>query len=290
VFGIARHKVADYFRRAGREGPVSTPLDETVPAESAPLSARELLRWAEQELPEAEHAENTLQWMMREAAGDKLESIAQEERVPAPRVRQRVARMRRHFRERWALAAAVVAVVVVGAAGIAVLELRPEPIDIVRETPSAEPGPQERASELRRLALEDCAAGKWQLCLDRLDQAAAVDPAGDSAVPIREARQRAVAGLAAPVVPSAAPTPTGSAQPTPAPTQSELNVPSEVPAPTKVAPKTKAFDSKVDSAKPRPPQKARSKGEEQSQGRPKAEKQKAAPARKKKAPDFGFAK
>ena len=259
VFGIARHKVADYFRRSGREGPTSTPLDETVPADSAPLSARDLLRWAEQELPDGDHAESTLKWMMREAAGDKLESIAEEEQVPAPRVRQRVARLRRHFRERWALAAAVVAVVVVGAAGVALLELRPEPVDIVREMPSVEPTPLQRANELRRLAFDHCDAGRWQRCLDDLDQAAAVDPAGDRAEPVRAARQRAAAGLAPSAVPTTEPTPSAapsdSVRPAPVPTWSDSKGEEYTPPPTRVGPdKASDFDPDLDG--PAPPDNA----------------------------------
>jgi hypothetical protein len=39
--------------------------------------------------------------MLREGEGEKLESIAESEQIPAPRVRKRVSRLRRHLRAQW---------------------------------------------------------------------------------------------------------------------------------------------------------------------------------------------
>src|SRR5687768_12840012 len=148
VFGIARNKVVDYYRRHHREAPQEPALADEIAAESAPLSARELLHWAEKELPEAGGAENTLEWMLREGAGEKLEEIASEEQLPAPRVRQRVARLRRHFRERWAAAVAAVAVLTLLLLGTAIWWRRHTdqiaPNDIERE-PAPGPTPEQRA-------------------------------------------------------------------------------------------------------------------------------------------------
>jgi hypothetical protein len=47
--------------------------------------------------------------MLREGEGEKLESIAESEALPAPRVRQRVTRLRRHLRTRWAAEIAALA-------------------------------------------------------------------------------------------------------------------------------------------------------------------------------------
>src|SRR5262249_32012458 len=114
VYGILRNKVANHYRTKRREVPLG-PEGELAPADSAPRSARELLPWAETELPPGEGADRTLDWLLEEADGEKLENIARAERVPATRVRQRVARLRRHFRERWAAQlAGIIATIVVG--------------------------------------------------------------------------------------------------------------------------------------------------------------------------------
>jgi len=99
VFGVARNKVFDHFRRQKRQ---AEGLDESETAgPEAPLSERDILRWAEGELPDSE-SKHTLEWMLREGDGEKLEHIARDAKLPAPRVRQRVSRLRRLLRERWA--------------------------------------------------------------------------------------------------------------------------------------------------------------------------------------------
>ena len=202
VFGIAKNKIVDVHRKGGRELPKEGVGDEAS-AESAPMSARDLLRWAETELPEAEGAQSTLEWMLREGDGEKLEHIAEEAQVPAPRVRQRVSRMRKYFRSRWAAQlAAAATLAIVGLAIWTWLASRdkPKPEEIAREVP-----PDERARELRRIALERCQARDFAPCLEGLDRAKAIDPVGDEALAIQEARAAAARGQAP--APSAAPAP-----------------------------------------------------------------------------------
>lgn len=197
VHGIAKNKIADVFRKRGREPiPESDPGRE-VAAESAPISAKDLLQWADQELPEGEQAERTLEWMLREGDGEKLETIAREENVPAPRLRQRVSRMRKHFRSRWAAQSAALVAVLVVFGGLLWFASRGATPDtpIVREPPE-QPSPEDRARELRRFALEDCASERWQKCLDGLDEAKRLDPVGDEASAIGDARRAARRGLA----------------------------------------------------------------------------------------------
>ncbi len=209
VLGIARHKCADFYRRRHREVPVEGAGENEIAGDAAPASTRDLLRWAEEELPEGEPAERTLEWMLREADGDKLEHIAEEEAVPAPRVRQRVTRLRRHFRERWAAqVAALVAAVTLLVVGFALYRLvrgvEPGPTTIAKEPPRLE---LERARELRQEGLRRCDEGDWRPCLDRLDEAARLDPAGNVGGDVQRARARAEAELerAVPPPPSAAP-------------------------------------------------------------------------------------
>jgi RNA polymerase sigma factor (sigma-70 family) len=106
IWGVARHKVVDFHRRARREE-MGDPPEVFVDAE--PHSDRDLLRWAAEELPPGTDAERTLEWMLREGEGEKLEAIAESEALPAPRVRQRVTRLRRHLRTRWAAELAALA-------------------------------------------------------------------------------------------------------------------------------------------------------------------------------------
>jgi RNA polymerase sigma factor (sigma-70 family) len=123
VYGICRHKVIDWFRRAKREVPRDLESGEegapVAAAESAPQSAMDLLRWAKKELPAGEENEKTLEWMLREGEGEKLETIAAEANVPAPRVRQRVSRLRRYYKARWAAQTAALAALLLIALAIA---------------------------------------------------------------------------------------------------------------------------------------------------------------------------
>jgi RNA polymerase sigma factor (sigma-70 family) len=114
LFGVARNKIADFYRRNRREQP--SEIDDREAPSSGRASAKDLLEWAEGELPPGSDAQRTFEWMLREGEGEKLESIAEAEKVPAPRVRKRVSRMREHFRARWAAYAAALA-----AAGIAII-------------------------------------------------------------------------------------------------------------------------------------------------------------------------
>ncbi len=232
VFGVLRHKIADTHRRGRREG------DELpdVPADSAPHDARDLLSWAERELPGGAHDPETLEWLLREGDGEKLESIANSAQQPAPRVRQRVARLRQHFRARWAAQLAAAALVVGVALALGWLGLRPREAEIVREVPRD--AGHDRAVELRREALRACERGEWDACLRGLDDARERDPAGEDADEVRAARARAAAARTAPSASVDAPVPAPSAPPrAPAPTRA----PSPTSAPTELAPLTKAL-------------------------------------------------
>lgn len=249
VHGVARHKIADYYRRSRREEPVEPADVEATAAQPPAEEPHELLRWAENELPPGDDGKKTLQWMLREGDGEKLEAIAAEERVPAPRVRQRVSRLRRHFRSRWAAqlaaVAAVLAVIV-----LAVLWVRRAPAPVA---PRPEPSlsPERRGVELRRLALESCAAGDWTRCLEGLDAAKGLDPAGDQGESVTRARKAAQDALTPPP-PTTAPVPPRAVKPSadlrapdpssgPAVTKEkgsapELSVPPKAPLPPKATP------------------------------------------------------
>ncbi len=256
VYGIARHKCVDFYRHQGREAPAPEPVDGDLPAEPEPLSARDLLRWAERELPEGEHAQSTLEWMLREAGGDQLESIADEEQIPAPRVRQRVARMRRHYRARWAAQVAAIVAAVLLAAGLALLWRQLQAPAPVAEEPELQPerfDPLDRARELRRQAFQNCDDARWQRCLDGLDEARALDPTGDANPSVTEMRR--VAGEALrDRSENSPPAPSSEQGPEPrelAPKQIEKKVPPK-PVPTQFRDK-KSFDKSSEVQMPREP-------------------------------------
>jgi RNA polymerase sigma factor (sigma-70 family) len=130
IWGVARHKVVDFHRRARREEMGDPP---EVAVDGAPHSDRDLLRWASEELPPGADAERTLEWMLREGEGEKLESIAESEALPAPRVRQRVTRLRRHLRTRWAAeVAALAALGVLVFLALWLVRRHKAPVDVAR--------------------------------------------------------------------------------------------------------------------------------------------------------------
>jgi RNA polymerase sigma factor (sigma-70 family) len=194
LLGIARHKVADHHRRSARESAAELPELAVAPP---PVEARELLRWAEEQAAQSRDAKQTLAWMAREGEGEKLESIAAEERVPATRVRQRVSRMRRWMRERWL--AELAAVAMLGMVAILLVRLLRQPKDLPEIAPRPEPwspaplddAPLDRARVLRADALRACGDSAFQRCLDQLDEAARLDPAGDVVLDVAAARDRA---------------------------------------------------------------------------------------------------
>ncbi|MGK3994183.1 sigma factor [Sorangium sp. So ce1024] len=204
LLGIARHKVADHHRRSSRETAAELP---DLPVGPPPIEARELARWAEEQAAATRDARQTLSWMAREGEGEKLESIAADEHVPAARVRQRVSRMRRWMRERWLAELAAVAALALLA--IVVLRLLRSAKDLPEIAPLPEPPPSalppeaprdalERARALRAEALRACDEAAWRRCLEQLDEADRLDPAGRGAPDAAAARERALDALRAP--------------------------------------------------------------------------------------------
>jgi DNA-directed RNA polymerase specialized sigma24 family protein len=242
LFGVARNKIADFYRRNRREQPVPDLGDVPGPA-SGRGAGNELLRWAEKELPPGSDAQRTFEWMLREGEGEKLESIAASEKLPAPRVRKRVSRMREHFRARWAAYLAAVAAAGLAIA-LAVYLLRKKEMPEARIVPES---PMEIGRHQRVRALEDCDRAAWKECLDGLDKAAANDPAGDTeerVVAARDAARKALtpAPLAPPppipsssVAPLPTPIPTTSATP-PAPRPTATTTPTSAPRATSMTP------------------------------------------------------
>lgn len=208
VWGVARHKVVDHFRRRRR---MADELPDVADDRDKPAyDELDLLRWAKRELPAGENAEETLQWMLREADGETLETIAEESNVPAPRVRKRVSRLREYFRERWSGQTAALVALGIVAALLALYALGRKKDDIAKDVPPAPsvraPLPQEVAEQKRREAFEKCDAGELRPCLDLLDEAKGLDPKGDLSEAVQRARKAAEDKLAPPPVPEPEPT------------------------------------------------------------------------------------
>ena len=230
LIGVARHKVADRYRRGAKE---SFDVPE-LHADASPHSANDLMRWAEQALPaEGDEPKRTLEWMLREGEGEKLESIAESEQIPAPRVRKRVSRLRSHLRAQWkkevALLAAlgIVAALVWSArrspnAPVAREEIGPAPHEAV-------PLPLDRARALRHDALAACDRRAWAACLDGLDAAKELDPAGDADADVVQARAAANDALNPPPPPAPIPAPRSSAPPRSRSAPTATSAPSKVP-------------------------------------------------------------
>ncbi len=140
-------------------------------------------------MPKTDAAQTTLRWLLREGDGESLDEIARDVDLPAPRVRQRVSRLRRHLHARWLAlgAAGLLLLLVAGALSYRASQRGNEPPSIAREPMT----PLERARILRQNALQRCAAGAYPECIAALDQAKALDPRGESASAIHEARAAA---------------------------------------------------------------------------------------------------
>lgn len=258
VWGVARHKVVDHFRRRRRES--SELPDVADEREGTEYDELDLLRWAKRELPAGENAEETLRWMLREADGETLETIAEESNVPAPRVRKRVSRLREYFRERWTGQAAALLALGVVLVVLALVAYRWRTgDDIAKDLPPPVPSqnaptPHEIAEEKRRFAFEKCDGALYRECIDLLDEAKGIDPAGDTAPPVVRARQAAEDALK--VVPPPPPKdtkegprkgdiqklkadPTSAPTPTPMPEPTDIAPQKPTPQKTEPAPKSK---------------------------------------------------
>jgi hypothetical protein len=74
------------------------------------------------------------------------------------------------------------------------------PNTIERE-PTPGPTPEQRADDIRRVALEACGKAQWRACLDGLNRARELDLQGDGAEVIQDARAAAERGLSPPPAP-----------------------------------------------------------------------------------------
>lgn len=122
VTGIARRKVADEHRRRARRGHAEMPEIATM---DRPEIA-DLLRRIQTDLVDAEQR-RCLEWVVREHSGDALAEIALEHRLAPTTVRQRVSRLRRHLRARYAGALALALALALAGGAAAFHAVAPHP-------------------------------------------------------------------------------------------------------------------------------------------------------------------
>src|SRR5690606_30416727 len=108
------------------------------------------------------------------------------------RVRQRVSRLRRHFKAHWQREVAILAALGVIVSALVLLAKRPpsEPIAADRD-PAVEPH-----AAMWKEALARCEKDPPRVCLERLDDASRLDPAGSAqpeVVRVRGLAERSVA-------------------------------------------------------------------------------------------------
>jgi RNA polymerase sigma factor (sigma-70 family) len=210
VFVVARNKVIDLRRRRATEAAAVAAV-ESATHDHDEVAVRELMQWLTRQVSRDEERA-TLEWMLREAEGHRLEHIAREAALPPPRVRKRVSRLRRLLRARWARYAGGGVLLLLLALGV-LRGAGPEARLQSRVTP------KQRARSLRDTALERCANAEHRPCLDALERARQLDPAGDAAATVQRARRDAERALLpepprlepAPPADSARPLPTSRA-------------------------------------------------------------------------------
>lgn len=262
LFGVAKNKVVDYHRKRGREI-FEVPEVSEGPA---PHAESDLLRWAKDRLPEGDDAHTTLDWMLREGDGEKLEAIAEAERLPAPRVRQRVSRLRRHFRTHWAKEVALLAAlgVAITALVLALWKLfapvtHPEaPI-----APNIHPEPV--MDDALRDALAACEAAEatsavddFRRCGAALDRASLRDPSVEGRADVQRFRAGVARALTAPIAPSPSastlpPLPSATTTtPPPSPKPLPKTYSTEAPPPPTPAPTPKLDFKSSESTLPAP--------------------------------------
>jgi DNA-directed RNA polymerase specialized sigma24 family protein len=218
VFGIARRKVADHWSRRGRHAPLRD--EEGVQPSDGEVDAVDLVRWAQREIGEHPEDQRTLRWMVREGLfGETLASIAAESGLPAAQIRQRVSRLRRVLRSKWAvqLGLAALTVVLLAIGWSAVVE---RPYEPVRPDGVAVLDPRiPEATKLRNDAEAACSTEDWVGCERSLDEAKAIDPDGERAEWVMRLRNLIVrlrTSSPAPL-PTTAPAPTAPPKKAPAP-------------------------------------------------------------------------
>jgi DNA-directed RNA polymerase specialized sigma24 family protein len=205
---IANQRAIDYLRRRASRGRHNVGLTDQADAhvhdENAATSSltsidtKRKLEVFQQEVDAGRISKRQVTIAMHAADGLDHVQIARSMKLSEQTVRNIASDTRKTSRNAWAKY--VGALVAVGILLVLFFKRprgepdatpapRPHPTPTISEHPPT-PTPPERAAELRRNALHDCDMGNMQRCLEKLDQAKELDPAGDSAPAVQRARER----------------------------------------------------------------------------------------------------
>jgi DNA-directed RNA polymerase specialized sigma24 family protein len=184
------------------EEPDAHPAPARRPSEREPLDQKMAVELLAAHLAESKHPAIDLEIVDRLQAGQDQATIAVEMGLSHQQIRDRVRAIRKSFRLR--LSGVLGSAAAAGFALLMILRspgappktevanaLRPDAPEVVL----TEASPTELAADLREQARDVCRRGEWVACLDRLDGAAVLDPAGDQAPEIQAARDAAAQGM-----------------------------------------------------------------------------------------------
>ena len=206
VTKMANDLAIDSWRRTRRRSKVNAGLYENPDDRPGPalgpgdaVYAREQIAFFRGQVDKGAITGRQAAILARHAENVPGAEIADELRVAHQTVHNELSAGRRALRASWA---AYAAVGVLASVSLILWLLhdrdrtaKKTPREEIRPDPSAgpqTPTPLQIARDLRRDALHDCDVGKYDECLDGLDQAARVDPAGDASPVVKKARENAV--------------------------------------------------------------------------------------------------
>jgi DNA-directed RNA polymerase specialized sigma24 family protein len=173
--------------------------DDPVEALPAPPGAtpehRDGLRFVDEHAKKHPSWQRAFGWVLRACSGESYADIAASEGVTEEAVRSAIKKFRASVRDALGGDTAklflvlLVAVFLYGVFG-------PPKRDRETATPAPEPAPTmqapaDGADALRRRAFDECDAHRWTPCLEDLDRARDLDPAGESLETVRAARRAA---------------------------------------------------------------------------------------------------
>lgn len=191
ILGIVRNLARMHARERARDENRET-LDENLHlgVPPAPIEERNLLRVIASRVPEERIP--ALSMFVRVTLGDSIAHVAKEDGVGYAAAQQRVNRMRKEL-QCYAKPFMTVTSILALAAG---LLMGPSSIPgtappAPAQTVHVEPPSTARAAELRRVGLRECSDRRWKECVKDLDEAKALDGAGDKAPDVKAARMAA---------------------------------------------------------------------------------------------------
>jgi DNA-directed RNA polymerase specialized sigma24 family protein len=212
---IAKDLAIDTFKSARARGkynagPYENPDEAPARAPSAgeqrdPIDAARQLDVVEEQIRVGNITARQASILASSALDMPHAEIASELKLAPQTVRNELGAARRTVRQSWAayVATALFATIalwfwVSRQPKVAAPHIEPTAPTPSSSAPPASSSPLGVAQEQRRGALHACDEKRWQPCLDGLDQAARLDPAGDAALAVQKARAEARSHLGDP--------------------------------------------------------------------------------------------